>query len=258
MPPPHSEHAPYFSQRIVKALKQALNQYEALADSCRLTDQQKVKMTTHYVPPFRRAFWKLLSGYDSGNWPLYRRSLEDFAHARTRDLQELSNLVQRSSKTRIVQEEEVHQYYQEFIALSQNLVRFCWLTEDYRDVMFWCGFHPDDRVLFFPLLEVKCPFQPEELPFNYEDVFEVACIVLAGIPSPEQRIRNEEHRPPPELEHQLARQPEPSIPDSIPIPTRPVIPCPRSECPPGLGCPVASSPLSQQLNDPGERGPQPR
>ncbi|KAH9033728.1 hypothetical protein EDB83DRAFT_2525415 [Lactarius deliciosus] len=37
-----------------------------------------------------------------------------------------------------------------------------------------------------------------------------------------------------------------------------IIPYPRSERPPGLGCPVASSPLSQQLNDPGERGPQPR
>ncbi|KAH9018927.1 hypothetical protein EDB85DRAFT_2154176 [Lactarius pseudohatsudake] len=250
MPPPHSEHAPYFSQKNVQALKQALNEYEALADSCRLTDRQKVKTTTHYVPPFRRAFWKLLSGYDSGNWPLYRRSLEDFAYARTRDLRELYNFVQRSSKVRITQEEEVHQYYQEFVALSQRLVRFCWLTEDYRDAMFWCGFHPDDRVLFFPLLEVKCPFQPEELAFNYEDVFEVAIIVLAGIPSPEQRVRNDEHGPPPELEHQLARQPGLSTPDVIPIPTRPVIPCPHSERPPGLCRPVAISPLSQQFNNP--------
>ncbi|KAH9008493.1 hypothetical protein EDB83DRAFT_2531775 [Lactarius deliciosus] len=249
MPSPQSEYAPNFSRMDDKALQKALNEYEALADSCRLTEQLKVKMMIVYVPPFRRRVWKLLSRYASGDWPQYRRSLEHYFHVGTRGIRELFNFIKCSSITHISQEKEVHQYYQEFIALSQSLVTLCWLTEDYRNVMFWCGFHPDDRVLFFPLLEVRCPFQPEELAFNYEDVFEVACIVLAGIPSPEQRVRNDEHRPPPELEHQLVRQPEPSIPDSIPIPIHPVISFPF-EC-------LATSPPSQQFNDPGERDPQP-
>ncbi|KAH9016468.1 hypothetical protein EDB85DRAFT_2155925 [Lactarius pseudohatsudake] len=76
MPPPHQSMHPTSPEERPSA-QTGLNEYEALADSCRLTDRQKVKTTTHYVPPFRRAFWKLLSGYDSGNWPLYRRSLED-------------------------------------------------------------------------------------------------------------------------------------------------------------------------------------
>ncbi|KAH9028252.1 hypothetical protein EDB84DRAFT_1606730 [Lactarius hengduanensis] len=49
----------------------------------------------------------------------------------------------------------------------------------------------------------------------------------------------------------------PPTSNPTPIPTRPVTPCSRSEHLPGLSRPIASSPPSQQLNDPGERDPQP-
>ncbi len=260
MPSPRSEHAPHFSQKSDKALKKALKEYEALADSCRLTDQQKVEMIIHYVPPFRCKLWKSLGGYASGNWPQYRHSLEKYSYAGTCGLRELLDFVKHSSKTRASREEDVHQYYQEFVALSKTLVDFCWLTKADCDAIFWSGFHPDDRSLFFDLLEVKCPCQPEEIPFDYITVFEVASVVLAGAPGFGQSVGDDEHKHghAPALEHQPpARESRPPTSDSITVPIHPLVPCPPLERPPGLRCPVAASPPSQRFKDPGGLDPRP-
>ncbi len=61
-----------------------------------------------------------LGGYASGNWPQYRHSLEKYSHTGTWGLQELLDFVRHSSKMHASREEDVRQYYQEFMALKQN------------------------------------------------------------------------------------------------------------------------------------------
>ncbi|KAH9061852.1 hypothetical protein EDB83DRAFT_2386701, partial [Lactarius deliciosus] len=128
----------------------------------------------------------------------------------------------------------------------------------------------------------KAPYQSNHRPFYFEDVFMSARTAFAqepvqGLEQPPAGLKPPNmyfglqvvrHTPTSNIETRTghraqSEQPKPvsiSPPTSnpTPTPTCPVTPYPRSERSPGLGCPIASSPLSQQLNDPGERGPQPR
>ena len=53
------------------------------------------------------------------------------------------------------------------------------LTAEDRDAAFWYSFHPDDRKALLPQVLTKHPFQPLDIPFPFEDVFDCACGAFA-------------------------------------------------------------------------------
>ncbi|KAH9011150.1 hypothetical protein EDB85DRAFT_1146371 [Lactarius pseudohatsudake] len=182
MPSPRSKFAPYYSGHA-DSFEDFLEEFEALAYDCALTDPQRVDVIIRYVDPSIREFWKSLNGYRSRDWPLFRQSLIDvFGNPTPRHQimrQKLHSHVQDSSRRRMDCEDDVLQYYRQFLCYSAPLVHAGHLSEEERDAAFWYGFHPEDRKVIQPRLLGKNPFQPPDIPFHFEDVFVCARAAFA-------------------------------------------------------------------------------
>ncbi|KAH9010335.1 hypothetical protein EDB85DRAFT_2161436 [Lactarius pseudohatsudake] len=182
MPSPRSKFAPYYSG-CADSFEDFVEEFEALAYDCALTDPQRVDMIIRYVDPSIREFWKSLNGYRSRDWPLFRQSLVTiFGNPIPRHQimrQKLHSHVQDSSRRRMDCEDDVSQYYRQFLCYSAPLVHTGHLSEEERDAAFWYGFHPEDRKVVWPRLLGKNPLQPPDVPFHFEDVFDCARAAFA-------------------------------------------------------------------------------
>ncbi len=76
MPPAHSHCAPFFSGHVGDPLDDFLHEFEELAISCALTDQQKIETIICYIPNDLRDLWKILDSYATHDWVLFRQLLE--------------------------------------------------------------------------------------------------------------------------------------------------------------------------------------
>ncbi|KAH9171771.1 hypothetical protein EDB89DRAFT_2229824 [Lactarius sanguifluus] len=174
MPSPRSKFAPYYSGHA-DTFEDFLEEYEGLAYDCALTDLQRVDVIIRYVNPSLRDFWRSLSGHHSHDWPQLRQSLINiFGNPTPRHQimkQKLHSHVQDSSRKRMDCEDDVLQYYRQFLCYSAPLVHAGNLSKEERDAAFWYGFHPLDREVLWPRLLGKNPFQPSDVPFYFEDVF---------------------------------------------------------------------------------------
>jgi len=63
MPSACSKHVPSFMGDINKPIEDFLQEYKELADSCRLTDHQKVETIIRYVDISQCNLWKSLEGF---------------------------------------------------------------------------------------------------------------------------------------------------------------------------------------------------
>ncbi|KAH9032125.1 hypothetical protein EDB85DRAFT_2289843 [Lactarius pseudohatsudake] len=182
MPSPRSKFAPYYSG-CTDSFEDFLEEYEGLAYDCALTDPQRVDVIIRYVAPSLRDFWRSLSGYHSCDWPQLRQSLVNiFGNPTPRHQimrQKLHSHVQDSSRRRMDCEDDVLQYYRQFLCYSAPLVHTGHLSEEERDAAFWYGFHPEDRQVLQPRLLSKNPLQPPDVPFHFEDVFGCARAAFA-------------------------------------------------------------------------------
>ena len=182
MPSRHSKFAPYFSGRTDE-FDDFLKEFESLASDCKLTDPQRVDALVRYVDSSTREFCKVLNGYSSRDWPLFQQSLIDVFRSivprhRVRK-QKLRAYVQESSGRRMECMDDVLWYYQKFLCLSAPLVHTGHLSKEDRNAAFFDGFHPKDRKLLIPRLLAKHPFQPYDIPFHFEDIYDCACGAFA-------------------------------------------------------------------------------
>ncbi|KAH9029397.1 hypothetical protein EDB85DRAFT_1528554, partial [Lactarius pseudohatsudake] len=182
MPSPRSKFAPYYTGHA-NTFEDFLDEFEGRAYDCALTDPQRVDVLIRYVAPSLRDFWKSLNGYRSRDWPLFQQSLVTiFGNPIPRHQimkQKLHSHVQDSSRRRMDCEDDVSQYYRQFLCYSAPLVHTGHLSEEERDAAFWYGFHPEDRQVLQPRLLSKNPLQPPDVPFHFEDVFGCARAAFA-------------------------------------------------------------------------------
>ena len=186
MPPPRSCEAPYFSGQD-HDLEDFLQEYELITDSCGLTNEQKVDRIVLYIHRSERNLWRTLEGYNSRDWAKFRHSVEDIyvgGASRRRSKQQLYDFVKFSMKLYMEGDDDVFRYYQHFQILSHQLLDGRRLSEEERDMMFWLGFHPEDRVTLSHCLLYRHPDQSAGVPFNYTEVFELARSVFSGPRSP--------------------------------------------------------------------------
>jgi hypothetical protein len=184
MPAQFSNRAPYFSGDVDDSLEYFLQDYEGLADSCRLTDREKVEKILRYIPASMRNLWKTREGFATGNWPIFRRALQRiYTSVSTKSeytKQKLYEFVRYSARSRMLEEKDVLLYYRRFLMLSDPLLDSRRLTIDDRDTSFWRGFHPEDQKVLFPRLIAKHPDQPADTAFEFTDVYDVACAAFTG------------------------------------------------------------------------------
>jgi hypothetical protein len=77
-------------------------------------------------------------------------------------------------------EEDVQDYYQQFLVLSKPLLDAHRLTIGERNKPFWHGFHSKDRHEMYARLIANNPFRPAREHFDYLDVYRVARATFSG------------------------------------------------------------------------------
>ncbi|KAN0134716.1 hypothetical protein V8E53_007501 [Lactarius tabidus] len=167
--------------------------------------------------------------------------------------QDLYDFVQHSSKRLKLCEADILQYHQQFLVLSNPLVRAHYLTVEEHDTEFWYGFHPDDCTELYPHLCRAVPRWPRDTPFDMNDVFtnarEIFMIKLPWL--------QKSHSEAPNTKHEPANLFEPvsvltSLPPSTPPPPLAPTPHPSPERPPEIHRPTSAPPVTQLFNDLGE------
>ena len=186
MPSARDNKAPYFSGQVGDPLDEFLREYEELATTCTLNNQQKVETILRYIPSDLRDLWKILDGYATHDWTLFRQSLEKLyqgTSARSKySKRKLHDFVNYNSRSRMRSEDDVLQYYRQFHIFCQPLRESNRITTEECDAAFWFGFHPADRDKLFARLIAKAPDQYDDQHFPIEDVFKTARIVFTASP----------------------------------------------------------------------------
>ena len=181
MPPPRSHHAPHYSGSVYESIEDFFKEYEEFADSCELTNLQKVELMVRYTTPKLRDFWKCLHGFVTSDWEDLKRELREiYVDSSALRRQKLRDFARESAKMRMTSEEDVIHYFREFLVLSKPLLDSQRLSPDARNRIFWRGFHKEDRAWMDAWLVAEHPRQPVDVHFDYRDVYKVAREILRG------------------------------------------------------------------------------
>jgi hypothetical protein len=184
MPPPRSNRTPHFSGQVGNPLKDFFYEYKEFADSCGLTEHQKVETVIRYIPISLQDFWKSQNGYSTGDWADLKHDLldiyDDTPAQSHHSKQKLVDFIRWSAKLHMHDEEDVQEYYQQFLVLSKPLLDAHHLTIGECNKAFWCGFHSKDRHKMYIRLIANNPFHLAREHFNYLDVYKVARATFSG------------------------------------------------------------------------------
>ena len=141
MPHPHSTRAPTYSGLVDNSIEDFLQEYEEFADSCGLTNRQKVEIITRYMMLDLREFWKSLNGYIASDWRDLKKELlrlyTGTSTQRRHSENQLRSYARASAKSRMKSEADVLCYYRQFIVLSKPLMDSQRLTPGAHDRLFW-------------------------------------------------------------------------------------------------------------------------
>lgn len=184
MPTPPSAEAPYFDDRSNAPVVYFLREYETVSTSRELSDRQKVETIVHYIARPMRDLWKTLDGYSTGNWEIFKSSLEsrypDTSTATHYTPRILQDFVHISAKNRMQNEHDALAYYRCFLTISKPLINKGLITVAGRNIEFIQGFHPDDREPLNLRLSKMKPNQSPSQPYDIKDTLRAARIEFSG------------------------------------------------------------------------------
>ena len=148
MPSPRSKTALRFLGKIDILIKDFLREYEELADSCRLTQCQKVETVIWYVSTSQRHIWTSLAGFTARDWSnLCQQLHKEYISPSTQGQylkQKLVELANSSVELPMEEEADMINYHRDFNMLSKPLLEARQITEGEQNTIFWHGFHPDN------------------------------------------------------------------------------------------------------------------
>ena len=175
MPGPCSANAPFFSKTSTGSFTDFMHEYQALATANGLTDTQKVQAIFRYIPPDLWKFWKTVDGYTTDNWAMFSTALEamypDTLAATRLTKKALQDLLYNTLRSCMGDEEEVMDYYREFLELTNPLQAVQQLSNEDRNAKFFKGFHHDDREILSGHLFSMKPNHPQDRPYKLDNVF---------------------------------------------------------------------------------------
>src|SRR5579863_9481598 len=76
-------------------------------------------------------------------------------------------------------EDEVITYYERFLDLTETLLDSRWLDDEECNMLFWYGFHPEDRAMLLCRLRSKNPHQRSGVHFSLRQVFRAARAIFS-------------------------------------------------------------------------------
>jgi len=184
MPSVRSKLAPHFSGEIEHPIEDFLEEYEELADSCGLSNLQKVETIIRYVDRSQCHIWQSLPGYINRKWDDFRDDLcEEYITPSAKNQfsrQKLAEFANKYARRRMNDETDIINYQHQFNNHTKVLVKSGRITERECNTTFWHGFHPDDQKVLHERLIAKHPDQPRGQAFDHKDVLRTARAVFSG------------------------------------------------------------------------------
>jgi len=176
MPPARSSRAPHFAGTNSESLSDFLREYENLADSLGLSEEEKVDTILCYVPRALQSLWSELRGYLVKDWDELRDTLEalypDITIRHTR--QNLETFQELSAKCRLHNEGDLLNYHRNFLTIASPLFSNHEITlKDFLS-SFLNGFHRSHQRRIRQRLEMVYLHQPPHDPYPIEGVLEAA------------------------------------------------------------------------------------
>jgi len=175
---------PHFSGEIEHPIEDFLEEYEELADSCGLSNLQKVEMIIWYVDRSQRHIWQSLPGYINRKWDDFRDNLcKEYVTPSAENQfsrQKLVEFANKYARRCMNNETDVINYQCQFNNLAKVLVKSGRITERECNTTFWHSFHPNDQKALHERLITKYPDQPRGQAFNHKDILRTARAVFSG------------------------------------------------------------------------------
>jgi hypothetical protein len=124
---------PYFSRHIDNSLDNFLKEYKELVKDCRLMKQQKCEIVLCYIALTHCDLWKSLDEFHLSDWMGFHQVLLHIYMSPSRQgrysKQKLSEFI-KSSRSHMIEEEDILWYFQHFILLSKPLLNSQQLTKE--------------------------------------------------------------------------------------------------------------------------------
>jgi len=179
-----SKLALHFSGEIEHPIEDFLEEYEELADNCRLSNLQKVETVIQYVDHSQRHIWQSLPGYINHNWDDFHDDLcEEYVTPSAENQfsrQKLAEFANKYTRRYMNDKTDIINYQRQFNNLTKVLVKSSRVTERERNTTFWHGFHPDNQKVLHECLIAKHPDQPRGQVFDLKDVLTTTRAVFLG------------------------------------------------------------------------------
>ena len=169
MPSSRSSKAPHFSGDEDELVSEFLQEYEDLADGCRLNPVQKVETILRYIPRPLQHLWKTRPGYQARDWDYFKADIENlhpdvetFSHHTEQGLETFRKL---SAKSRIHNEAEVMKYYRNFLTIADPLLTSHCISNNEYNSAFFKGFHLAIQSIITQRYREVDPHHPVHKPF---------------------------------------------------------------------------------------------
>jgi len=183
MPGAGSTKAPAFTGNSSDLLE-FFEEFERLAHSCGISNQDKCWLVLRYVDTTTKRFWVTLPGYEAQDYNQFKEEIfkkypgsEKGVRYTYRDLE---RVVIAAAELSISTEAELLQYYRQFSPIAIWLMKQGKLSGRERDMWFWEGLPVNARRAISRRLELQNPrtFSRSD-PIDYDDVLEAGQFVFS-------------------------------------------------------------------------------
>lgn len=161
-----------------------LEEFEILADGCRLTSSEMARQLCKYTSPAVRNLWEVLQGYKETDYDILKKNILDCypeaQETRKYSPQDLEEIVDEYSERPLRSESDLADYYRAFKAVALGLLSQGDLSTTEVNKAFWFGLHDVTRDRIERKLEVAKPDHDDSRPWAMEEVFVIGKKALSS------------------------------------------------------------------------------
>ena len=183
MPGAGSTKAPTFTGNSSDLLEE-FEEFECLACSCGVSDQDKCWLVLRYVDTTTKNFWVTLPGYEAQDYNLFKEEIFKKYPGSAKGVRytywDLEHVVIAAAELSISTEVELLQYYQQFSPITIYLMKQGKLSTREHNMGFWEGLPVEARRAISHCLELQNPWTfSRSDPINYDNVLEAGQFIFS-------------------------------------------------------------------------------
>ena len=182
---PHRSHhaAPRFDGKA-PSLSLFLDDVEYLAETCGLSQNERIKWTIRYSPSVDRELWEMQESVDTGDWEKFKEELYDLypgskGEERRYSTANLQALIDKQKSITIRNPEDYGMYQRSFLKISSYLSNKSRLSNREISQYFLCGLESSLRHEIQAQLKAQNPRHHPDDPYELKEVTVAALFLLS-------------------------------------------------------------------------------